>query len=209
MVLIGLNLYYKYINNDKEVLNYITDLVEPLLKSQNKKGFFLTGDIRSVYHQRTMYTLWGLAFSSMHTHKNEIKISIEKSIEYVWHNRRDRKDNAFIWHPLFYLIKTKFGIYSPIISPTSANYLFECHQTFFANAVIFYQYLYKTDKYSEYKNLALDWIFGENRVNKNLIEITNLGVPCRILSRKGNFFIKRQNFKGSYEVGSYIFSLSN
>jgi hypothetical protein len=209
LVLIGLNLYYKYINKDKDVLSYIEVLVESLLNTQSKKGFFLTGDIRAVYHQRAMYTLWGLSFSSLHTHKDEIKIAIEKSINYIWFNRRDGKDNAFIWHPLFYIIKTRSNLFLPIISPYSANYLFECHQTFFANAIAFYQNFYKTTKFTEYKQKALDWIFGVNRIKEDIISITKLNIPTRIMSRKGKLNIKNNNFIGSYEIGSYIFALSN
>jgi hypothetical protein len=208
LALIGLSLYYKHINNDKEVLKYIERLVESLLGSQNTKGFFLTGDIRGVYHQRTMYTLWGLAFASDITHKKEIKLAIEKSIQHVWDFRRDGKDNAFLWHPLVYNSRKKSKIPLPILSPVSVNYLFECHQTFFANAVSFYQYFYKTEKFSDYRYKALDWIFGENRMKTNLVEITKIDIPARIMSRKGELFIKNNYFKGSYEVGSYIFALA-
>lgn len=209
LALIGLNLYYKNLNKDKDVLNYIEVLVESLLKKQNKNGFFLTGDIRAVYHQRIMYTLWGLAFASINTHKDKIKLAIEKSLEYIWNNRRDKKDNAFIWHPLFYIIKTKSRIYFPIISPKSVRYLFECHQTFFANAITFYQHFYQTIKYSDYKQKVLEWIFGKNRIKKNLSEITGIGIAARIMDTSGNLFIQGQQFKGSYEIGSYILALSN
>lgn len=208
LVLIGLSLYYKNMNEDEEIGEYIKALVQSLLSSQNDKGFFLTGDIRAVYHQRTMYTLWGLAFASMITHKGEIKSAIEKSIQYVWDQRRDGKDNAFLWHPLIYNIRKKSTFPIPMVSPTSVNYLFECHQTFYANAISFYQYFYKTNKFSIYKEKAMEWIFGKNRINKNLVSITKLNIPTRIMSRKGEIKIKNNNFKGSYEVGSYVFALN-
>jgi len=208
LVLIGLNLYYKYMNKDEDILNYISRLVQSLLITQSKKGFFLTGDIRAVYHQRTMYVLWGLAFSSLNVFSKEIKVAIERTINYVWKYRRDGKDNAFIWHPFVYLIKTKFNLILPIISPYSGEYLFECHQTFFVNAIIFYQQFYDNTKFTEYIKKAMDWIFGENRIGRDLVTLTNIGVPTRIVSRKGELFIKNNNFKGSYEIGSYIFALS-
>ncbi len=208
LALIGLSLYYKHMNSDKDVLMYIESLVQSLLNSQNGKGFFLTGDIRAVYHQRTMYTLWGLAFASDVTKKQEIKSAIEKSIQHVWDFRRDGKDDAFLWHPLVYNTRKKSKIPLPMISPVSVNYLFECHQTFFANAVSFYQYFYKTDKFSDYRKRALEWIFGENRIKTNLVEITKIDIPARIMSRRGELVIKNNNFKGSYEVGSYIFALA-
>jgi len=153
--------------------------------------------------------LWGLTFASINTHNAKIKLAIEKSLEYIWNNRRDKKDNAFIWHPLFYIIKTKSRIYFPIISPKSVRYLFECHQTFFANAITFYQHFYQTIKYSDYKQKVLEWIFGKNRIKKNLSEITGIGIAARIMDTSGNLFIQGQQFKGSYEIGSYILALSN
>jgi len=208
LALIGLSQYYNQVHKDKEVFNYIKNLVVSILKSQNDNGFFLTSDTRAVYHQRTMYTLWGLAFASTVTHKPEIKLAIERSIQYVWNYRRDGKDNAFLWHPLIFIIKTKYDIPVPVVSPKSVNYLFECHQTFFANAVNFYQYFYQTSKFSDYRQLALEWIFGDNRIKKNLVSISKLNIPTRIMTRKGKLFLKNNNFKGSYEIGSYIFSLS-
>ncbi len=208
LVLIGLSLYYRYVDKEEEILYYIETLVKSLLKSQNNNGFFLTGDIRAVYHQRTMYTLWGLAFASSITHKRKIRSAIETSIQYIWNNRRDGKDNAFLWHPLIYNIRKKSSIPLPIISPLSVNYLFECHQTFFANAISFYQYFYLTTKFSNYRQKAMEWIFGENRIKKDLVLITQLDIPIRIMSRKGDIIIKNNNFKGSYEIGSYIFALA-
>lgn len=208
LVLIGLSIYTQYLNNDKDILLYVDTLVQSLLKSQNTNGFFLSGDIRAVYHQRTMYTLWGLAFASSITHKEEIKPAIEKSISFIWNYRRDGKDNAFLWHPAIYKIKSHHSITFPVISIKSVNYLFECHQTFFANAISFYQYFYQTAKFSDYRQKALDWIFGENRINQNLVSITKLNIPTRIMSRNGEVYIKNQNFKGSYEVGSYVFALA-
>ena len=95
-----------------------------------------------------------------------------------------------------------------MLSPISVNYLFECHQTFFANSVSFYQFFYKTEKFSDYRDRALDWIFGDNRIKTNLVEITKIDVPARIMTRKGELFVKNNHFKGSYEVGSYIFALA-
>ncbi len=208
LALIGLSLYYKHLNKDKDILKYVENLVKSLLDSQNDKGFFLTGDIRAVYHQRTMYTLWGLAFASDITKKQEIKSAIEKSIQHVWEFRRDGKDDAFLWHPLIYNTRRKSKIPLPILSPISVNYLFECHQTFFANAISFYQFFYETDKFSDYRLKALAWIFGKNRIKTNLVDITKIDIPARIMSRKGDLIIKNNNFKGSYEVGSYIFALA-
>jgi hypothetical protein len=208
LVLIGLSCLYNYVKKDESVKHYISQLVEGLLKSQGENGFFFTGDIRAVYHQRVMYILWGLAFASRITHFNEIKHAIEKTVKYIWNHRRDGAGDAFLWHPPFYIIKYSPGFYVPILSNKSSKYLFECHQTFFVNTIMFYNYFFNDDKFNTYAAKALMWIFGKNRMNLDLVEITNLDVPARIMSKQKELFIKDQNFKGSYEVGSYILALS-
>lgn len=209
LVLIGLSIYLKEIDNNQQVQNYINHLVKNLLNSQNNEGFFITGDLRGNYHQRTMYTLWGLAFASEVCESDPIKIAIKKTLSSIWENRRDReKDNGFIWHPALYLIKNKYGLLVPIISFKSSKYLFECHQTFFSNSVYLYQHFFEKDFYQIEGEKSLQWIFGENRIKKSLITLTKIGIPSRVLDFEGNLYIEGQNFKGSYEIGSFILALS-
>lgn len=203
----------KYLNDiipNIDRLNKLKSLTDKYLNSQNKKGYFETGDIRAIYHQRNMYVLWGLIFASyFYTGKtDEIKNAIKKNIDWVWNNNRDSKDDAFHWHTAFYWIKNKYGIKVPIVSYKSSKYLFECHQTFFANAINFYQIRFKTTEFQKQKEQALAWIFGKNRIDKDLTTITGIGLPIRIMDMNGNLFIKGQLFKGSYEVGSYILALA-
>ena len=54
----------------------------------------------------------------------------------------------------------------------------------------------------------MEWIFGENRINEDLVSITKIDIPTRIMSRKGQLYINNNDFKGSYEVGSYVFALT-
>ena len=56
---------------------------------------------------------------------------------------------------------------------------------------------------------ALEWIFSTNRRGKNLVEECGIGVPWRMMDKKGRINIRGQNFKGAYEVGSYIMALSD
>ncbi len=186
----------------------VRSLARKLLDSQDKDGFFQTGDLRALHHQRTLYVLWGLMAISEHMFKAEIKTAVEKSIEYLWNNRREKQDGGFLWHPSFYWVKSRFQIKVPAWLPKSTNYFFECHQTFFANTIILYQHFYETCKYENEKMLALNWIFGKNRINKNLTEATGLDIPSRIMTKDGRLFVEGNAFKGSYEVGSYIFALS-
>jgi hypothetical protein len=172
-------------------------------------GYFETGDLRANYHQRNMYTLWGL-IASVYFYpekREEIKQKVKKTLNWVWDQRRDSKDDAFYWHSSFYLIKNKFGFKIPLFNMANSKFLFECHQTFFANTINFYQLEFNSDEFQEQKLKAMNWIFGKNRINKNLVNITGIGVPVRIMLTNGNLFIKNQNFKGTYEIGSYILAL--
>ena len=200
--------YYLDQKESQEQLNNLKKLTKIILCSLNKSFFFETGDLRAIYHQRIMYCLWSLLFASEYFNKAEIKKAVEDVMHNIWKKRRDVKYNAFLWHPAFYSVKNKYNIKIPIYSPKSAKYLFECHQTFFANAINFYQNFFKTDFYQLEKEKAINWIFGYNRINLDLTSLTKLGIPLRIMSVEGELFIKGQQFKGSYEIGSYILSLS-
>jgi glycosyltransferase involved in cell wall biosynthesis len=203
----------KYINdiipniNRLKKLKFLTD---KYLNSQNKKGYFETGDIRAIYHQRNMYVLWGLIFASyFYTEKvEEIKNAVRKNLNWAWDNNRDKQDDAIHWHPAFYWIKNKYGIKIPILNIKSSKYLFECHQTFFANAINFYQLRFNTFEFQLQKERAIEWIYGNNRIHKDLTTISGLGLPIRIMNLNGDLFIKDEQFKGSYEVGSYIMALA-
>lgn len=200
--------YYLDQKESQEQLNNLKKLTEILLRSINKSFYFETGDIRAIYHQRIMYCLWGLLFASNYDSSKEIKTTVEDIINYIWRKRRNGRDNAFLWHPALYLVKNKYQIKIPIYNPKPAKYLYECHQTFFANAINFYQKFFNSNLFQSEKEKALDWIFGNNRINSDLTSLTKIGVPIRIMSLEGNVFIKGQQFKGSYEIGSYILSLS-
>lgn len=56
---------------------------------------------------------------------------------------------------------------------------------------------------------AMEWIFGANRITKDLTALTGIDLPTRIMDISGKLFIENQMFKGSYEVGSYILALSS
>lgn len=186
-------------------------LTDRYLLSQNSAGYFETGDIRANYHQRNMYVLWGLAeaVSFYPEKREEIRLKIHKTLSWVWSKRRDNNDDAFHWHAPFYLIKNKFGFKMPVLNIEHSKFLFECHQTFFINAVNFYQLEFRTKEFEEEKIKAIDWIFGKNRINKNLVDVTGIGQPVRIMHTNGNLFLKGQNFIGTYEIGSYVLSLAS
>ena len=207
LILIGLSCYLKNIEYKDNVANYLKHLVKGIISSQTKDGFFLTGDLRPFHHQRSMYVIWGLAFASEHYPDKNLKNIIKRTLDYVWNFRRDRQDNAFSWHPKFYFVRSKSGLHLPILLPQSANYLFECHQTFFVNAVKIYSYFFNDNSYDKMKDNALEWIFGNNRKGIDLRTVTGIDLPARIMTTDGKFLVRKNKFKGSYEVGSYILAL--
>ena len=90
----------------------------------------------------------------------------------------------------------------------STKYLFECHQTFFANTINFFNHRFGDSFFIEERDKAINWIFGENRMGLNLTEVTKLGIPFRIMTTDNKLFVEHENYKGSYEIGSYILALS-
>ena len=208
LFLIGLSSYLEHIDFREDIFHYHNKIVQDLLSCQTKNGYFLTGDIRAFHHQRTMYTLWGLCFASQQYNNEKIKNAVERSLEHVWNFRRDGKDNAFLWHPTFYFLKKRSGITIPVFIPRSSKYLYECHQTFFANTVKMYKYFFNSNKFNYEKEAALKWIFGDNRIDVDLRNVTGIDLPARIMTTDGKMIVPNNRFKGSYEIGSYIFSLA-
>jgi len=199
--------YFQQIYASEKIVELINKVQKRIIKSLHKKFYFDTGDFRAAYHQRIMYTLWGLIFSSPFDNSEEIRNIANGIINFIYENRR-LEDNSFIFHPPIYSINYH-GIRIPVLSLRSSKYLYACHQTFFVNAINFYRYFYKEEKaFEKEKNHAMEWIWGKNRNNKNLIEVTGIHLPPRFMNLDGNHFLAKENFKGSYEIGSYILSLS-
>lgn len=207
LCLIGLSLLTDSSLKDEKIKDYVSEYVRWLLSCQDKNGFFRTNDLRFLYHQRTMYVLWGLAIAAHIGHREEISRAIQHTLEHIWNKRREPADDAFLWHPKFYWTGRFIPI--PMLVPASAEYLFECHQTFFANAVALYQLNFNTSLFQTEKESALAWIFGSNRIKQNLCELTGIKIPARIMTRSGTIFVPKEQFKGSYEIGSYIMALSS
>lgn len=193
----------------KEVKKEIRKRSERIINCQNEKGYFETGDFRAINFARTMYTLWGLGRAIKILGMREWLGNIERALEYNLENQKT-SDGAFLWHPKFYFTRLSILPFKfPIYYPKGAEWLFECHQTFFINAVEQYKQSGGTKDYFQEEINAIEWIFSKNRINKNLVELSGIGVPIRIMSLDCKTYIKNQNFKGTYEVGSYIMALSD
>lgn len=204
LMLIGLWLFLEKMAPEHSVRLYLDGLVSTFLKSQDRNGVFQTGDLRAPYHQRLMYSMWACAIVAQSMHTESIHFSMQKTIDFVWKNRRGRQDNGFIWHEPVYIVKSILGMPVPVVSFRSTAYLFSCHQTFFITAVNLYNKTFQESKYLREKRLALEWITGDNRIGKNLIEVSGIGMPARIVTRNGQLKVSGQHFLGSYEVGAHI-----
>ena len=56
---------------------------------------------------------------------------------------------------------------------------------------------------------AINWIYRTNILHKNLVDLSNIGVPLRTMLINGKIHLPHQTFKGTYEIGSYIMALTN
>ena len=200
--------YFLMVKKSPQVEELVKKIMSFLINSYMENAFFNTGDPRGIYHQRRMYVLWSLVFCSTLFYKDEIDRIVQHSLKYSLQKCRDGKDSAFLWHPLIYLSKYKSQFHIPIYNYKSSKYLFECHQTFFCNAALLHQKFIGTHDFGQDIKDSINWIFGENRIGKNLVEITKILIPQRIMTTDGELFVEGEKFKGSYEVGSYILALS-
>lgn len=208
LLLIGLCLYLKKVTSGGAASEYAETLIRGLIESQDRSGVFQTGDLRAPYHQRLMYVAWALAIASEIFFSDSIRAAVEKTIDFVWRRRREEADDAFLWHPPLYIVKSKYFPFVPVPSIRSSKHLFSCHQTFFVNTVNLYNRVFHENKYATEKKRAMAWIFGENRINRSLVEATGVDIPARIMTTDGNLLVKRNNFVGSYEIGSHILALA-
>ena len=204
-LLLGLSYIYEHIpKHREETIGRIEILTDNILKHQNGRGLFVFGNISSKRHQNQMYTLWALnkSFKILNIGNTD---PIRKNIEYTIENRM-QEDGGIIWedHIPFYL-----KIYHVLKKIHYWEYYFECHQCFFAHAVHGYSQLSLDNRYDDYAKKALEWIFGDNRFNLDLLKVSGLGVPHRIVDVTGNIHVKGQQFKGTYEIGGYLMALTD
>nr|QNO48827.1 hypothetical protein IMBEDNDK_00037 [Methanosarcinales archaeon ANME-2c ERB4] len=204
-LLLGLSYIYEHIPKYREeTVGKIEVLTNDILKHQNGRGLFVFGNISSKRHQNQMYTLWALnrAFKILNIGNTD---PIQKNIEYTIENRM-QENGGILWedHIPFHL-----KIYHVLKRIRYWEYYFECHQCFFVHAVYGYSKLSSDKRYNNHAKLALEWIFGGNRFDLDLLEVSDLGVPHRIVDVSGNIHVKGQQFKGTYEIGGYLMALTD
>jgi len=197
--------YLLHGGDDTRIIGMIERKAKQHADAINARGIPATGDRRAPYHQRIMYSTWGLAALARVNGREDFANAAQRLLTFVTENRVD-EDGGIRWHALW----------EPGARPTGAgrfypyghNLYYECHQCFYANAVGLYQEATGDERYAPAAEKATAWIFGENRWGYDL---TTLGVPglaVRSVTRGGKLNAWRNRWKGCYEVGAYLWAMS-
>lgn len=202
--------------HDTEVLTAIEKHLWELNERFTTEGLFHFSDGKTRRHQNQMYILWSICRSIEVTGKQGYLENVEQVLEYTIRNRM-QNDGAFIWEDVSLPHKT----YEKAVNLHSGQrsyreFLYECHQTFFVNAVAHYYRAGGRKNYNKEVRKSMEWIYGGNTRNLNLADCTGIGVPLRQMTVRGEvdaeYFAggtRNQLYKGVYEVGSYLMALTN
>lgn len=172
------------------------------------EGLFAFENHTTRRHQNQMYTCWGLARAIEITGQTGYIDGIERVLDYTIGNRM-REDGAFVWEDVSLPRRIRRGLTKRLgFRPPHWDFLYECHQTFFVNAVAHYYAAGGERDYDREVGRAMSWIYGDSS-RGDLVELSGLGVPMRFLTADGRLNVDDQMYKGSYEIGSYLMALTN
>jgi len=195
------------IENDAALKQSLSGALEILIGKQNKLGEFVFKNPGSRKHQNQMYALWGIAKAAQVLKRSDCLPALERTLDAAI-SRRMLPSGAFVWSNPGAFEKLFKGAAGKLAGVTPHwKMLFECHQTFFANAVLHYYQAGGKKDYNQYISRAMDWIYKNNILGKNLVDESGIGLPARMMAIGGQTDINQQRFKGAYEVGSYIMAL--
>ena len=183
----------------------VRERAEHLASCVNSRGIVASGDKRAPYHQRLMYSCWGLAGAAAALQRPDLSAAANAILEFVVKRRMD-PDGGIRWHSLLEPSATSLGL--PRLYPWGSNLYYECHQCFFAIAAHLTRSAPGGKDYRPEAARAINWIFGDNRWGLDLSQLGAPGLPARCISRRGSLHTWRNRFKGFYEVGSYLWALS-
>lgn len=182
---------------------------------QTPEGLFEFDNGSTRRHQNTMYTAWALGRAIEATDNTGYLGDVERALDYTIENRM-RDDGAFIWEDVSPAGRMLGELRKRIRGGKPYwYYLYECHQTFFVNAVAHYYRAGGDRKYDDAVRRAMAWIYGDNALGVDLAEFSGIGVPMRQMTVENRLdasqFIsgwRDQRYKGTYEVGSYVMALT-
>lgn len=194
------------VEGSRELADDIAAALETVTGKQDSDGIFEFSNSPTRRHQNQMYTLWAVGQAVGVTGRTEYLRNIEKTLDYTV-GIRMLDNGAFIWEDLSAVSRLKKRIIGR--SPEYWEYLYTCHQAFFVNAVYHYYGAGGERNYDDEVDRALDWIFGGNVLGRDLVEMSGIGVPMRMMTIDGRIAVKGQMFKGTYETGSLISALTS
>ncbi|SEP29140.1 Methyltransferase domain-containing protein [Halogranum amylolyticum] len=205
---------YLYERTDNEAVRDAIDAaMYEIVDQQNAwKTLFYFDNPTTRRHQNQMYTLWGLARGIEVTGRTGYLENVEQVLDYTVEERM-QDDGAFIWEDpsnrAFAGAELRRRVGRGEGRPPHWEFLYECHQTFFANAVAHYYAAGGEKNYDREVGEAMEWIYATNTRGVNLADVSGLGVPMRFMTTEGRMNVDDQQFKGAYEVGSYVMALTN
>jgi len=194
---------------DEELLADIADRLWAINERLESGGLFQFENSTSHRHQNQMYTLWGLCEAVEVTGTSGYLDSAEQVLNYTIENRM-RDDGAFLWDEVSRRRRLKRRVAKRVgVRPPHWDFLYECHQTFFVNAVASYYRAGGTKNYDPAVREAMSWIYGDNDLGVDLVEYSGIGVPMRQMTVDARMDVSGQTYKGAYEIGSYLMALTH
>jgi hypothetical protein len=194
------------VDGSRGLFDDIAAALDTVIGKQDTDGIFEFSNPTTRRHQNQMYTLWGVGQATGVTGRTEYLRNMEKTLDYTV-DVRMLENGAFIWEDLSAVSRLKKRIIGR--SPDYWKYLYTCHQAFFVNAVYHYYGAGGDRVYDTEVDRALEWIFGGNILGRDLVEMSGIGVPMRMMTIGGRIDVKGQMFKGTYETGSLISALTS
>jgi hypothetical protein len=207
LLLYGWCFLHQYDSSDR-MRGDIEKAVNAILARQDRAGLFHFENSTTRNFQNQMYALWALGKAAEVLFDQSCLPHIELTLDAV--KKQNMLDNgAFLWEGLPFLRRVRSRLAEQVRGRTPAwRFLFSCHQTFFVNAVCQYWKAGGERDYGRYVFRAIDWLFGGNVLGRDLVEISGLGIPMRMMTPEGRMLLSGQQFIGAYEVGTYIMALT-
>jgi hypothetical protein len=193
----------------EELLAAVDDALWTVNDRVSWEGLFDFDNGTTRRHQNQMYALWGLCRAIRVTDRPGYLDTVERVLDYTVEHRM-RSDGAFLWEDVSRLKQARFELLRRLgWRPPHWDFLYECHQTFFVNAVAEYYAAGGQGSYDREVRRAMGWVFGNNQFGTDLTGLSGIGVPMRQLTVDGRIDVPDQQYKGSYEVGSFLLALTN
>ncbi|MDS0300452.1 class I SAM-dependent methyltransferase [Halogeometricum sp. S1BR25-6] len=216
LALYGATYLHEAVPDDERVEAFVDRGLWEISDRRTPEGLYGFDNHTTRRHQNQMYTCWAVARAIEVTGKTGYLGDLEDVLDYTVENRM-REDGAFVWEDwplharLYGELRGKLTTGTPYW-----HYLYECHQTFFVNAVAHYDAAGGEKEYTHEVRRAMAWIFETNGTGHDLVDISEIGVPMRQVTTDDRMDNRQftngwrdQQYKGTYEVGSYVMALTH